>query len=335
METIRILALDGGGIRGLFTSEFLIRFCDQAGLDPSRLFEHFDLILGTSIGGLQAMAYADGHTPETMKQFFYERGPVIFKDHGILPGYKARVVMGLSTDSTFYKQEDLKEAIKAIVGEKSLGEIGGRVVIPSWSMSENFPQLFSNIPNYEPYLSGRDNRACDVGLATSAAPLYFPKASFNDKEYIDGGVIQNNPALLGLLIGKRLFPNRNRVCLLSVGTGSAWPQQGSVLPEVDGENSIVPSNVRYMYYLLDDVFIGGVQSLTSRTLSFLAKSIYEQFFYLRFQYRFPEGEDAPMDEAKKEYLDKLVTLSKNRYEGRQTEITNFINHFNLNAPWSV
>ena len=328
-QTVRILALDGGGLRGLFSAQFLHQFCEQANLDPSRLFDHFDLIVGTSIGGVQALAYGEGLSPATMKQFFYDKGPLIFKDEGILPGYKARVVMGLSSDETFYQQTNLKAAIEEVVGTKRLSEIGGRIVVTAWNMTENTPTLFSNIRGLEPYLSGGDQKASDVALSTSAAPLYFPKATFNGRDYIDGGVFQNNPALLGLLIGKRLFPTRTRMCLLSVGTGIAWPKEGSVLPESGEEDSLVPANVRYMYYLLSDVFMGGVQSLNSKTLSFLAQSIYDAFFYLRFQYQFPEGEDAPMDEADTGYLDKLVGLAQTTYTQKQSAITNFIEHFRI------
>ena len=335
-NTVKILSLDGGGIRGLFSAQFLHKFCIEANLDPARLFDHFDLIIGTSIGGIQAIAYSEGKTPEAMKNFFYTKGPLIFKDNGILPGYKARVIMGLSTDSTFYKQAPLKSAIEEVIGTKLMREIGGKVVLTAWNMSENEPILFSNVGSYEPYLTGREVKASDAALATSAAPLYFPKAKINTKDYVDGGVIQNNPALISLVIAKRLFPTKTRVCLLSVGTCAAWPSEGGLLPEETTSSqqeptnsSLVPDNVRYMYYLLNDVFVGGVQKLNDKLLTFYAQTIYEKVHYLRFQYQFPVGEDAPMDNASTAYLDKMVTLADSTYQQKQVAITNFINHFKL------
>ena len=334
-NTVRILALDGGGIRGLFSAQFLHKFCIEANIDPTRLFEHFDIIFGTSIGGVQAIAYCEGMTPAAMKSFFYTKGPLIFKDNGILPGYKARVIMGLSTDNTFYKQGPLKSAIEEVIGTKLMNDIGGNVVLTAWNMSDNTPVLFSNIGGHAPFLTGGNVKASDAALATAAAPLYFPKANINSKDYVDGGVIQNNPALIALLTAKRLFPTKTRVCLLSVGTCIAWPAEGSLLPEDTAtglsatDSALVPDNVRYMYYLLNDVFMGGVQKLNDKMLNFVAQSLYSKLFYLRFQYQFPKDENAPMDDASKAYLDKLVSLADSTYTKQQVAISNFIAHFKV------
>lgn len=334
MSTLKVLALDGGGIRGIFSARFLEKFCNKANIDPSRLFDYFDVIIGTSIGGIQSVAYADGKTPAYMQNIFRTKGNLIFEDRSILPAYKERVVMGLSSDTTFYDNVQLRQVITDVIGNKTMQDLQGNVVLTAWNMSNNKPVLFSNIKGYEDYLTGETLPIVDCALATSAAPLYFPRAVINESEYIDGGVIQNNPALVGFQIGKRVFPTRARICVLSVGTCSPYPNQGRVFAdEINDTNTNtttdVPSNVEYLMYLLDNVFMGGVQKLVDETVEFIASNIYQNYHYYRFDYQFPQGQDAPMDNSSSAYLDDLVAKADAKFTAEEDKIDNFIQHFNL------
>lgn len=224
-KTVRILSLDGGGMRGYLSATFLKRFCQDAGITPNQLFNSFDIITGTSIGGIQALGYAYGKTPDDMLQFFATQGANIFYYNSVLPlsAYKFSVIMGLPTyPSTFYGQAPLQAALVSVFGTTlKLSDLYGKVIIPSWDTHEDESTIFSNITGFEPFMTGATQDVVSVGLATSAAPLYFPSASVNSHTLIDGGVYQNNPVTTAYSVSKKMFPSCSRFCILSVGTGVA------------------------------------------------------------------------------------------------------------------
>ena len=224
-KTVKILSLDGGGMRGYLSATFLKRFCQDAGITPNQLSSTFDIITGTSIGGIQGLGYTYGKTPDDMLQFFATKGASIFYYSSVLPlsAYKFSVIMGLPTyPSTFYGQAPLKAALEEVFGTTlKLSDLPGKVIIPSWDTHEDESTIFSNITGFDPFLTGVDQKVVDVGLATSAAPLYFPSASVNSHTLIDGGVYQNNPVTTAYSVSKKMFPACTRFCILSVGTGVA------------------------------------------------------------------------------------------------------------------
>ncbi len=224
-KTVRILSLDGGGMRGYMSATFLKRFCQDAGITPHRLFDSFDIITGTSIGGIQALGYVWGKSPDDMIQFFATKGASIFYYSSVLPlaAYKFSVIMGLPTyPSTFYGQDPLKAALVEVFGTTlKLSDLPGKVIIPAWDAHEDASTIFSNITGFDPFMTGADTDVVSVGLSTSAAPLYFPPASVGGHTLIDGGVYQNNPVTTAFSVSKKMFPGASRFCVLSVGTGVA------------------------------------------------------------------------------------------------------------------
>jgi len=369
-KTVKILSLDGGGMKGYFTATFLKRFCLDAGIAPNRLYDEFDIITGTSIGAIQALGYAYGKTPEEMRQFFASKGSSIFAYNSILPlsAYKFSVIMGLPTyPSTFYAQAPLKAALEEVFGTTmKLSDLSGKVIIPAWDTHEDEAAIFSNISGLEPFLSGADRSVVDVGLATSAAPLYFPPASVNSHTMIDGGVYVNNPVTLAYSVAKKMFPGVARFCILSVGTGVAHndfiPETTLKLKTVDSEleqetkkeiekirqkllkkypdkkeqvmfltqnlNSIAPYNVDYIFYLMDNVFIPGPQELNAKVMEFEATDAYDDIFFNRFQYRFLPGQDSSLDNYSPANLANLEQYAMTQYDTDFLEIQKFIAHFN-------
>jgi predicted acylesterase/phospholipase RssA len=238
-KTVRILSIDGGGVRGVIPSTFLTRFCPQAGIDPTKVFESFDIIIGTSIGGLLSLGFAAGKTPSEMTQFFYDKGSSIFYYNSSLSldAYKAGVILhplGFNYNYTFYGVGDpdhpddssingLKKALTEVLGANTkLSDLNGNLILTAWDADEDKAVLFSNLTQFPNYLIGSEFKAVEAGLATSAAPLYFPSSTIDGHKYIDGGVFQNNPEITAYAVAKQLFPTANRMCLLSVGTGVSY-----------------------------------------------------------------------------------------------------------------
>ena len=85
-RTIKVLALDGGGVRGIITSRLLELFCNLAGIPGNQIYQYFDIIAGTSIGGIQALGYAKGLTPTYVKQLLIDNASTIFNCTYPVPG---------------------------------------------------------------------------------------------------------------------------------------------------------------------------------------------------------------------------------------------------------
>lgn len=367
-KTVKILSLDGGGIRGYLSATALKRFCVDALITPTELPNAFDIITGTSIGGIQALGYAYGQSPQMMLQFFADKGSSIFSYSSILPlsAYKFSCIMGLpSYPASFYGQEPLRAALESVFGTTlTLADLPAKVLIPSWDGTAHKPVIFSNITGYEPLLTGANEKVVDVALATSAAPLYFPSIAVAEQTMIDGGVFLNNPSTLAYSVSRQLFPSSSRFCLLSIGTGFDYTDfalqkrltssfHPSLVQEVEGRllemraellpkypehaeqviqltslGSIAPYNVEYLFYLLNNVFIAGPQQLNANIMSFETNDIFNDVFSYRFQYSFQEGEDASIDNASPENLAKLAQYANTQYDADILQIRTFIDHFN-------
>ena len=78
MPQINVLSLDGGGVRGIITSRLLELFCALAGIPADKIYQYFNIISGTSIGGIQALGYAKGLTPTYVKGLLIDNAATIF-----------------------------------------------------------------------------------------------------------------------------------------------------------------------------------------------------------------------------------------------------------------
>lgn len=211
----RILSLDGGGIKGAFTAAFLAALEVMTG---KRLVEHFDLMTGTSTGGIIAVALGLGVPADDVLRLYKEQGPSIFPipRRGFI-GWAAeqwRHVFGPK-----HSQEVLMRAVKGVVGERRFGESKVRLVIPAFDGNRGAVQLFktAHSPYYkQDYLLP----AATVAVGTAAAPTYFPAyTEAGGGCYLDGGLWANSPVVVGILEATCVLGHRiENVELLSVGT---------------------------------------------------------------------------------------------------------------------
>lgn len=199
-KEFKILSIDGGGIKGLYSATILKHFEEQF---ECRISDHFDMLCGTSTGGLIALALSLKIPAAKICKFYEEEGPNIF------PQYSSRKWLNDGIGflrQIFYKgkfsDKPLRNALENIFGERTLQESENLLCIPSYTVTEARPWVFK-FDHIQGNLS-RDNKAkyVDVALATSAAPTYFPMAEidyYDRKQFVDGGVWGNNPTLVGFL----------------------------------------------------------------------------------------------------------------------------------------
>lgn len=184
----QILSLDGGGIKGIFSAAILAFLEEDLNLTIS---DHFDLIVGTSTGGIIALCLGIGMNPREVVKFYIEKGPRIFPAKA---GSKVRQVF-----ASKYNPTQLQEALRECLGEKRLADSKKRLVIPSYNIGEDDVYLFKT-PHHE-HLK-RDYRVpmWKVGMATSSAPTYLPTFKGVDGvRLVDGGIWANNPTMVGII----------------------------------------------------------------------------------------------------------------------------------------
>ena len=185
----RILSLDGGGIKGTFSAAFLATLEELTGKSVVR---HFDLIAGTSTGGIIALALGLGFRAEEVLDFYLKNGPRIFPATGI----RRRALRHWVRSK--HRVDALRTAVSEILGDRRLGESQTRLVIPSFDAISGDIRLFKTAHHPRFKLDYRW-RASDVALATSAAPTYFPVFRSSDgSRFVDGGIWANNPAAVAV-----------------------------------------------------------------------------------------------------------------------------------------
>lgn len=253
-----ILSIDGGGMRGVIPAVILntiATLLEEQG-DRRPLYSHFDLIAGTSTGGLLALALTAPVEKTNLPldsrfiSYIYDQGEPTFTDklmgrkapsvlkgtlpfgvetsaleklylnHGkeIFPKNQGRLFSQIFTDK--YDSEPLERYLKKTFGNLSLKE----AVVPLMLMTYD-------VANGRPFpLSSRDSHDFlfwEAGRATSAAPTYFKPAYLYDRQeetmqtLIDGGLIANNPTLFAYVEAKRLYPNAKKFHILSISTASS------------------------------------------------------------------------------------------------------------------
>lgn len=213
----RVLCIDGGGVRGAFPAAFLAeleRHCSRP------ISSYFDLIAGTSTGGIIAIALALGHSGAEISDFYQRRGPEVFGQQRSLVGDAAfRVWRGVRwLYGAKHSSAALGAALRDLLGDARLGDAKTRLLIPAWNPEARSVYVYKTA-HHERLTTDYKERAVDVALATGAAPSYFPQhVTPNGLGLLDGGVWANNPTAIGTVeaIGVLGWPGRT-LHVLSLG----------------------------------------------------------------------------------------------------------------------
>lgn len=208
----RILSIDGGGMKGTFPCAFLAAL-ERSLQQP--IGSYFDLIVGTSTGGIIALGLGLGFSASELSEFYCTLGPRIFH------GNRFRLWARHWTLSK-YKQKPLRDALEAQFGNLRLGNSKTRLVIPSMDLNTGRVHIYKTA--HHPHLeTDYPTLAVDVALATASAPTYFPThVSSRSIPLVDGGVWANNPTGMAVVeaIGVLAWP-KDELRVLSIGCTSS------------------------------------------------------------------------------------------------------------------
>lgn len=211
MNKFKILSLDGGGIRGYLSAKILAnieKLLNQAYNEDINIGQRFDLIVGTSTGGIIACALAIGKSAEYILNLYENLIPKVFEpvSKGIL--------------SPKYSNLILKNELKKVLEDNTLENVITDLCITSVDV-ENASPRFHKSGYFDRNSPRLNERLVDIALATSAAPTYFPLVNTKHSTNItDGGIVANNPSLVGLIDAMQSNDkNLDNIVLISIGTG--------------------------------------------------------------------------------------------------------------------
>jgi patatin-like phospholipase/acyl hydrolase len=230
--TCRILTMDGGGIRGILPARVLAEIERRT---SRSIADTFNLLAGTSTGGLLALGLGipitsntKPYSAEQMLELYRVKGPKIFASslwHSVAS-------LGAITD-TRYDSDNIENVLEDLLKDRLLSDCLDEVdlLIPAYEIEQREAYFFKSWhAKGEPEdrrkkPAQRDFVARDVARATSAAPTYFEPARIKNRagesfSFIDGGVFANNPAMSAIVAARWLYPQAERFCILSLGTGT-------------------------------------------------------------------------------------------------------------------
>ena len=207
-RTFKILSLSGGGFRGLYTAVVLAKLEERAKMPLARCF---DLICGTSFGGILAMALGLEKPMCEMVSEIEENGSKVFRKNSFV---------GRRYFKAIYRNDGFRNVLERIFGDCLFGDSKHSLLITTYNYSSGRPSFFKSSAGHE---HDRKLKMVEIAMATSAAPVFFPahKSASSGFVYLDGGVVGNAPGLFGLHEAQFFLKKPiDEIRLLSIGTMS-------------------------------------------------------------------------------------------------------------------
>ncbi|GAQ89431.1 hypothetical protein KFL_005210040 [Klebsormidium nitens] len=300
---IRILSIDGGGVRGVIPAVILGKLKEHLG--GKEIWECFDAVTGTSTGAILAsMLFArkevEGalqkaalYSPEEASEEYLKLANQIFPSSTSVRGWR-KALCGIVP---LYSAAPLESKLVTALGEQTLSDTLKPLLVPAYDLRSSSLVFFSSMDKVRGNLPLRD-----VCRATSAAPTYFPAKSLEGPNLnilaIDGGMAANNPVLHGMahvFKSPKNFPGPvEKMLVLSLGTGEGGRESK--------DRSKLASRGRFGWVMhLVDVMMGG----TSHAQHLSANKTLTGANYLRLQAVGLSREDMRMDHGDPKHLESL------------------------------
>jgi uncharacterized protein len=209
--TYNILTLDGGGVKGIFSLQLLIRLITEY----PNLLEDTDLIAGASTGAIIALALANGSTPSNVLEFYEKNLPKVFKDSYWDNVVDLGTLLGADFDYT-----NLKSVLKSHFGTSTLADLQKKILVPAIDLDNESTELRTWKPKFYNSFQEDDlsETIVDVAVRSAVAPTYFPIY----QGFTDGGLAANCPAMSAIaqaLDTKTASQELSNIRVISIGVG--------------------------------------------------------------------------------------------------------------------
>ncbi len=317
MEKFRILSIDGGGLRGVVPLTILKKVEEK--IAPKKIWEYFDLIAGTSTGGLITCAITlklpdqpgSKYTLNDIMEVYKNRGKEIFPPKGFLSGLLHKVTNLVNPS---FSDKGIAKVFGDVLGNATMNDCLKPILVSTYDLSNNIPLFFkSNESKYDEKLNAK---LYDICRATSAGPTYLPSYEFvypkNQREEnpnrncIDGGVYVNNPAMAALAEFSKNHGyyqpatmddadiDYNQVFVLSIGTGT----YSCPIPAKQSKNA----GELYWAKAISDIMMRGV----NRTTDYEMKEMMVDGNYLRLNIEIDSDAHSNMADSSASTTDYLI-----------------------------
>jgi len=324
----RILSIDGGGIRGIIPGQILVileeKLKAKTGNPEARIADYFDLIAGTSTGGILTCAYLtpDKESPSRPKfnapqvvDLYLKNGGDIFS---VSLGHKIRTLGGITDEK--YPEAGLEKALEKYFGDTKLSELLKPCLVTSYDIKRRQGHFFTQHDAIK--RKGWDYLVKDVARATSAAPTYFQCSdikSVTDVSYplIDGGVFVNNPTLCAFAeVYNEYKTAPNQMAILSLGTGYSRK-------EYDYDKAKDWGMVQWVKPLID-IMMSGVADVVDYQLRQMFDAVGAPSQYVRINTELPIDVNSDMDDASPKNLQALKELGTYTAQNFDTQLDAFV-----------
>ncbi|GFY93841.1 acyl transferase/acyl hydrolase/lysophospholipase superfamily protein [Actinidia rufa] len=335
-KMVTVLSIDGGGIRGIIPGTllgFLESKLQELDGAEARIADYFDVIAGTSTGGLVTTMLAAPNknnrpmfAARDINNFYMEHCPKIFPQSSRNNFIGAVTGLFGTITGPKYDGKYLKTMVKDLLGNLTLKQTLTDVIIPTFDIKRLQPIIFSTDDANEDV--SKNALLSDICLGTSAAPTFLPAHYFETKDasgktrsydLIDGGVAANNPTLMAithiskeLLMGKFDFVDikpmeSSNMLVLSLGTGVPKQAEKYSAPAASkwGLLNWVYNNGAMP---LLDIYGDASSDMVDIHVSTLFRSLNNEKNYIRIQDDTLTGDAASLDIATKENMERLVQI---------------------------
>ncbi|VVA24774.1 PREDICTED: patatin [Prunus dulcis] len=335
---VTVLSIDGGGIRGIIPGtilKFLESELQKLDGEEARLADYFDVIAGTSTGGLVTAMLTtpdENNRPlfaaKDINNFYLEHCPKIFPQDSNYTLIREAMDMVKAVSGPKYDGKYLHKIVKEILGDIRLSDTLTNVIIPTFDIKRLQPMVFSS---YEEKKNTSINALLsDICIGTSAAPTYLPAHHFETKtstgesrdfDLIDGGVAANNPALVAISeVTKEIHQGNSdffairsteygRFLVISLGTGSAKSEE-----KYDADDAAKWGLLGWLTKggstPLVDVFTQASSDMVDFHLATVFQALDCEKNYLRIQDDTLEKTVSSVDIATQENLNNLVKVGE-------------------------
>ncbi|XP_039157623.1 patatin-like protein 2 isoform X1 [Eucalyptus grandis] len=331
-KMVTVLSIDGGGVRGIIPGTvlaFLESKLQELDGPHKRIADYFDIIAGTSTGGLVTAMIAapnEDHRPMfaacDINKFYLEHCPEIFPKKNPI-----RSMVGAFTGPK-YDGKKLRSLVNGLLGDTALSQTLTNVVVPTFDIKRLQPVIFSTKDARTNPL--KNARLADVCIGTSAAPTLLPAHYFETRDQngkicsfdlIDGGVTANNPTLVALSHIKREsllhdgeFKDINLretdpILVLSLGTGAAKHEEKYSATKAS-KWGLIGWNFHNSFTPLVDIFNDASSDMVDIHLSTLFQFLKCEQHYLRIQDDTLTGEESSVDVATPKNLHMLMEIGQ-------------------------
>ncbi len=324
--SFRILSIDGGGIRGIIPGKVLIQLeneiRNQYGTDKN-ISDYFDLITGTSTGGILALGLCipdknnlPKYNAQDLLDIYVDRGDDIF-DTSI---WKSITSVGGLNDEK-YDAHELEDALNDYFNDVMLSHLLKHCLITAYDIKRRKTHFFRSSA------ASKDKRhnflVRDVARATSAAPTFFQPARIKSSAniiypLIDGGLFANNPTMCAYAEARNVhqISGSEEMTILSLGTGESKKSYPYTAAKDWGAASWIKPVL--------DIMSTAVSETTDFELQQIFSSSDRTDHYLRIQTSIPGWGSSEMDNASAENIQALQDIGEQLASNNQNGLENFV-----------